>query len=181
MIISINHDKKTVNRETTIFWINSNIEGMKSIVLSMFVLFTFASGSLLAQPEKAEADKIKGIWLTGNGKAKVKIYDCDGKYCGKIVWLKNPYEDDGSEKLDKENPDDKLKKRPILGLHLLTDFEYDEDLEWEDGEIYDPESGKTYSCVINMDEENPNSLDVRGYIGFSLIGRTDVWTRSKLN
>jgi len=111
----------------------------------------------------------------------VEVYKCKDKYCGKIVWLKTPLEEDGREKLDDENPDEALRKQPILGLNLLVDFEYDDDLEWEDGEIYDPEEGKTYSCVINMDEDDHKILNVRGYIGFSFIGRTDVWTRSSLD
>ena len=68
-----------------------------------------------------------------------------------------------------------------MGMNLLEGFEYDEDFEWEDGEIYDPENGKLYSCEISMDEEDETKLNVRGYIGISLIGRTDVWVRAKLD
>jgi uncharacterized protein (DUF2147 family) len=59
----------------------------------------------------------------------------------------------------------------------MTNFVYDEDNVWNDGKIYDPKTGKTYSCKMTL-SGNKKSLDVRGFIGFSLIGRTSVWTRA---
>jgi uncharacterized protein (DUF2147 family) len=59
---------------------------------------------------------------------------------------------------------------------LMKDFEYDSKNVWDDGEIYDPKSGKTYSCKMTLTD--PRRLEVRGYVGISLIGRTDVWTRA---
>lgn len=133
------------------------------------------------QNGKSEADQILGIWLTGSKKGKVEIYKKGDKYYGKLVWLKEPTYDDGSPKIDKKNENEKLRSRPVMGLHILNNFVYDEDFEWEDGEIYDPENGKTYSCEISMDEDDRNILNVRGYIGFSLLGRTDIWVRSGLD
>ncbi|MEZ4903344.1 MAG: DUF2147 domain-containing protein [Spirosomataceae bacterium] len=80
-------------------------------------------------------------------------------------------------KLDKNNPDTQKKTLPILGLVNLKDFKYDGDNLWENGKIYDPENGKEYSCKMRL--INQNQLDVRGYIGISLMGRTDSWTRVK--
>ena len=117
-----------------------------------------------------------GIWLTEGGKSKVEITKDDGKYYGKIIWLKEPTREDGTIKLDRNNEDESLRSRTIKGIKVLNDFEWDDD-EFEDGTIYDPENGKTYSCVITF--QNMNTLDVRGYIGFSLLGRTTVWTRVK--
>ena len=150
----------------------------KSILISICGILLFALPSI-AQSDK-EADQILGLWLTGSKKGKVKIYKCGDKYCGKIVWLREPYREDGSEKLDRENPDEELQKRKIIGTNILSGFVYDEDLEWEDGEIYDPDNGKTYSCVINYIPEK-NLLEVRGYIGFSLLGRTEEWLKTTLD
>lgn len=119
-------------------------------------------------------DQLLGTWLTGNQKAKIQIFKKDKKYYGKIVWLKNPKDEKGQDKLDDHNPDPAKRKNPIIGIMLLKSFEYD-DGEWEDGTIYDPENGKTYSCVLSM--PNSKTLNVRGYIGISLLGRTDVWTK----
>ena len=116
-------------------------------------------------------DAVIGTWLTGSGKAKVSIYKEGDKYNGKIVWLKNPTYEDGKPKVDKHNPDKAKQTTPIMGLNMLKGFIFDED-KWVDGTIYDPENGKTYSCKITYRD---GKLDVRGYIGISLIGRTDTW------
>ena len=73
------------------------------------------------------------------------------------------------------NSDPKHQKQPLLGLIMLRNFVYDEDQVWNDGEIYDPKNGKTYSCKMTL--KDWNTLDVRGYIGISLFGRTDTWKR----
>ena len=122
------------------------------------------------------ADDIVGTWLTEGGKSKVKVTKTDGKYSGEIIWLKDPKREDGTIKLDKNNEKESLRSRKVVGINVLKGFEWDDD-EYEDGTIYDPENGKTYSCEITY--QNKDTLDVRGYIGFSLIGRTTVWTRVK--
>jgi uncharacterized protein (DUF2147 family) len=63
----------------------------------------------------------------------------------------------------------------LIGLVILKDFAFNGKDKWEDGTIYDPNNGKTYSCVIRL--KNESALEVRGYIGISLLGRTEVWTR----
>ena len=140
---------------------------MKHLVI--VILAVFASTVGVAQ----SADDIVGVWLTEGGKSKVEISIKDGKYFGKVIWLKEPNRD-GKPKLDRNNEEESLRSRTIVGIEVLQDFVWDDD-EFEDGTIYDPENGKTYSCVITFDGKN--TLNVRGYIGFSLMGRTTVWTR----
>lgn len=140
----------------------------KFTLMTMFVLFVFQTG-LFAQ----KADDVLGLWLTDEGKARIEIYKEAGKYNGKIVWLREPNNPDGTPKLDKENSDKGLQKRPIMGLDLVKGFTFDDGV-WEDGEIYDPESGKTYSCRMKL---KGDKLEVRGFIGMAMFGRTVVWTR----
>jgi len=149
-----------------------------NLYTSFFILLIFISGDVFSQSKEAEA--ILGIWLTGSKKAKVDIYKCGDKYCGKIIWLRDPHYEDGTPKRDKHNPDESKQKKLIIGSDILMGFEYDGDEEWDDGEIYDPDNGKTYSCVINM-QDNKKILDVRGYVGFSLLGRTEEWLKSSLD
>ncbi|MBC6990083.1 MULTISPECIES: DUF2147 domain-containing protein [Hymenobacter] len=119
-----------------------------------------------------------GVWTNGEKKANFEIYQCGNKLCGKIVALTVPNDPKtGKPKTDSENPDPKLRSRPRLGLVFMKDFVYDSDNKWDDGKIYDPESGKTYSCYMKM--LGANSMEVKGYIGFSLIGRSQSWTRVK--
>ena len=86
-------------------------------------------------------------------------------------------EETGKPKLDKRNPDKSKRTVPTLGLVNLHGFTYDpKDKEWN-GFIYDPKNGKEYDCRAEL--KDANTLKVRGYIGISLIGRTDTWTRLK--
>jgi uncharacterized protein (DUF2147 family) len=129
------------------------------------------------------ADGIAGTWLNQDKDAKIEIFNCGQKLCGKIVWLKEPTYPAGSTegtpgtpKVDHNNPDVNLRKVPVLGMQILQDFEPGKGNVWSNGKIYDPKSGKTYSSKITL--VSPNELKLRGYIGISLIGRTDVWTRA---
>lgn len=118
---------------------------------------------------------ITGTWLVQDGSAKIRIEKAGEKFYGKIVWLNPPNDKSGKPLLDKNNPDKSLQTRPQLGLSLLKDFVYDSDNLWNGGTIYDPESGKTYSCKIEM--VNKNEIEVRGYVGISMFGRTETWKR----
>jgi len=122
-----------------------------------------------------DGDHLLGLWFNHEKDSKIEIYKNGDKYYGKIVWLEEPNEEDGTPKIDDENPDEKLQNRPIMGLNILTDFVYDGDDTWEDGEIYNPRDGKTYSCYLELLSEE--RLKVRGFIGISLIGKTNYWTR----
>ncbi|MFU8843705.1 MAG: DUF2147 domain-containing protein [Bacteroidales bacterium] len=149
----------------------------KNLFLLMMLVIAFAIPEVTAQDVKA--DDILGFWLNEEKDGKVEIYNENGKYSGKLVWLKNPLDDKtGKPKLDKENPDSELKKRALKGVILMHGFEFNHG-EWENGKIYDPKNGKTYSCYLKL--ESPDRLKVRGYIGFSWIGRTTYWTRTTLN
>ncbi|MNR06667.1 hypothetical protein D3C85_1227480 [compost metagenome] len=82
----------------------------------------------------------------------------------------------GKPKLDSKNPDENLKKRALLNLEILKDFDYDGS-KWTDGTIYDPKSGKTYSCNLSL--KSTDVLNVRGYVGISLLGRSETFRRVK--
>jgi uncharacterized protein (DUF2147 family) len=125
--------------------------------------------------KKSSPDALNGIWLVADGNAKIKIEKTAHKYSGKIVWLNKPDDENGRPRLDTKNPDKALQSRPKLGLPLLKDFVYDEDNVWTGGTIYDPESGNTYSCKITM--TNNRTIEIRGYLGIPLFGRTETWTR----
>jgi uncharacterized protein (DUF2147 family) len=119
-------------------------------------------------------EPIEAVWYNEEKTAKIQVFMAkDNKFYGKIVWLKEPLKN-GKPKVDDNNPDAAKRDRPILGLMILKGFEKDGDNEYEDGTIYDPKNGKTYSCIIR---QKGNKLSVRGYIGVSLIGRTTTWTK----
>lgn len=130
----------------------------------------------------ASADDILGVWNNQEKDARIEIFKCGEKYCGRIVWLKTPDYPEGSKegapgtpKLDHNNPDANLRARPIIGLRIVNDFIFAGDELWKDGTVYDPKKGKTYSGKMTL--VSPAQLDLRGFIGISLIGRTATWTR----
>lgn len=146
--------------------------------LPFFLLLLCSVCVLSSFRPAANPDDILGTWLTGSKKGHVQIYKQGTKYYGKIVWLQEPIDPaTNAPKLDKNNPDAGKKKQPLMGMVNLRDFTYGSNNVWENGKIYDPESGKEYSCKMTL--QNPNKLDVRGFMGISLIGRTDTWTRVK--
>jgi uncharacterized protein (DUF2147 family) len=148
-----------------------------AVLIVLFVALPLLAG---------DGDVITGVWATdpegGGGQAHIEIVAVDGKYSGKIVWLEKPLytaeDEDGEEgepKVDKNNPDPGLQSRPIMGLELMSNFEYDGKGTWKKGTIYDPDNGKTYKCKLRIGDNG--ELLVRGFIGVSLLGRTSQWTR----
>ena len=141
----------------------------RQILLLLIIVFGGHTLSL------AQADQIERLWYNTEKTAKIQIYKAtDGNYYGKIVWLKEPLRD-GKPKIDIHNPDKARRSDPVMGLMILKKFKKDGDHGYDDGTIYDPKNGKTYKCKISFDGDK---LDVRGYVGFSFIGRTEVWTKA---
>ncbi|MFK5856257.1 MAG: DUF2147 domain-containing protein [Bacteroidota bacterium] len=153
---------------------------MKKMSMLIALIGMMIFPMMQVQAQDVVAGDILGKWLNEDKDAHVEIFMVGDKYFGKLVWIKIPIDPDtGKAKLDKHNPDPELQKRPSLGLELLTNFVFEDD-EWEDGEIYDPKTGKTYSCYMEFpDEDNLDKLKIRGYVGISLLGKTTYWTRVK--
>jgi uncharacterized protein (DUF2147 family) len=118
-----------------------------------------------------------GIWK--NEDATFEISENQGKLSGKIIALREPQTPEGKEKTDIHNPDPTKRERPILGLMFMSGFARKSNVRWEDGTIYDPKTGNTYSGSLEL--AGPETIKVRGFMGISLLGRTDIWTRVHSN
>ena len=140
--------------------------------LSFIVFFIFCTFTGFAQNK----DAIIGKWLSATSEGQIEIYKRSDKYFGKLSWIKEPNDEKGKPKLDSKNPNANLRTKPLLGLELLKDFIF-EDGKWTDGTIYDPNTGKIYSCNLMLKDNG--QLTIRGYIGISLIGRSESWKRVK--
>ncbi|WP_106565945.1 DUF2147 domain-containing protein [Cecembia rubra] len=142
----------------------------RSGLLMVFLLSIFIEAA-----SAQRASSILGKWYNTEKDAIIEIFEEGGRYFGKVVWLKEPMVN-GKPVLDSNNADRSKRNKPILGLKLLEDFEFKSGI-WENGTIYDPRNGKTYSSTIKQKSER--ILEVRGFIGVSLIGRTVEWTRAE--
>ena len=140
------------------------------------ITLIFAFVGLLAFSQN-NAD-IVGEWYSAGKGGIITLFEENETISGKITWLQFPNDENGNPKTDPLNPDEKLKSRARMGMVMMTGFAYDEDNVWDDGELYDPKKGKTYSGMMTLKDKN--TIDLRGYIGFSFIGRSSTWTR-KLN
>ncbi|OOG73713.1 DUF2147 domain-containing protein [Algoriphagus sp. A40] len=126
---------------------------------------------LKAQSENA----IIGLWYNTEKTAQIEILKNGSEFIGKIIWLNNP-NPEGKPATDKNNSDHKLRNRPLMGLAILDGLKYVGGI-WKGGDIYDPNSGKTYSCELKLKSEKV--LEVKGYLGFSFVGKAVEWTRIK--
>ncbi len=143
---------------------------MKNLFISSLMLFVFLMMSTVA------FSQIEGKWKTiddetGEAKSIVEIWKAkDGLYYGKIIKLFD--ETKQNDVCDECDEDDPRYKKPIVGMTIIRKMEKVEDNEWDEGDILDPANGKVYDCKMWREGKN---LQVRGYIGWSLIGRSQTW------
>ena len=134
---------------------------MYSLLLSLFLLL--------------QTPSVVGTWVniddeTGVAKSEIELYVEQGKLYGRVLRLLLP-EDQGKKCVNCKGSD---KNKPIEGLLIVRSLSR-ENADWTDGKIMDPANGKSYDCTIRL--EDPNTLNVRGFLGFSFLGRTQVWKR----
>jgi uncharacterized protein (DUF2147 family) len=133
-----------------------------------------APGAHAADPARpaadAQATQILGNWLTQKHDGIIQISrTSEGLYQGKIIGGDDP------QRTDAHNPDPALRQRGLLGQVILQDMQYDGAGHWSAGTIYDPDSGHTYRCRLEL--RGADQLHVRGFLGVSLLGRSQTWTR----
>ena len=148
---------------------------MKKSIISTAISIVLLISFLNTANSQEKADAITGKWYTADKNCVVQIYKNKSKYYGKMIWMQEPNDENGNPKKDKNNPNKDLQTRTMKGTVFMT-FDYDENYKWK-GEIYNFRDGKIYNA--NMELSDMNTLEVRGYIGFSWLGRTVIWTRKK--
>lgn len=142
---------------------NRNI--LSSVMLFFFAIFIAQSQTVIGKWKTIDDE-------TGKAKSIVEIYEQSGKIYGKVIDI---LESDNKKKLCVECSGDD-KDKPILGMMIIKGLSKDGS-EYSDGKILDPSNGKLYKCFIELGTKD--KLKVRGYVGFSLIGRTQYWYRVK--
>ena len=141
---------------------------MKKIIFST-ILMLFPLMSAFAQD-------VIGRWKLEDGTAIVEVYKNGDSFNGKIVWLANPTEADGTPAVDNNNPDKALRSRQLIGLNMRGGLQKN-GTAGSGGSIDDPGNGKTYNCSMKVEGD---ILKVRGSLDKKgLLGRTMDWYRVK--
>lgn len=141
---------------------------MRHLIIAAALL----TGAATAQAEAAGGPL--GIWSMSNGKVTVKISDCAGNLCGTIVALKEPISKiDGKPKVDRENPDNSLRQRPLIGLSIMIGMKPSGESQWK-GAIYNPDDGKTYDASVKL---NGDVMKVQGCV-LSILCKTNKFVRA---
>ncbi len=141
----------------------------KLLIISVLCLYHMTSFA------QNKCDDIIGVWLTPENRSAIKIFKQANCYYGEIIWEKDANDKNGIPFKDVNNPNPKFRKKTLHGLIIMKNLCFDGKNEWLKGTIYNPESGNTYKIKVEM--INKTTLKVRGYIGFSFIGKTSVWKR----
>ncbi|MDR6967829.1 uncharacterized protein (DUF2147 family) [Flavobacterium arsenatis] len=141
----------------------------KLLYISLMLVFSIVQTS--------QSQSVVGKWKTiddesGEAKSVVEIYEQDGKVYGKVITI--------FDKTKEKNLCDKCegdkKNKPVKGMVILEGAKKNGS-SWEGGTILDPTKGKVYKCTLSL--ENKDKLKLRGYVGISLLGRTQYWERVK--
>ena len=120
------------------------------------------------------SDAIEGVWIVEDGDGLIEFQLRDEQLSGVIVGSVSDPNRTKPARYDDLNPDPGLRQRPLLGLAIFTNLLSSGSNQWK-GQVYDPNTGKTYKCTITL--VDADTLKIRGYIGFSLLGQTRMWTR----
>jgi len=134
------------------------------------------SCALLSLNALAEESDVVGLWLSGDGDGWIELRRDGDDVIGIVAGSPNKKEGD-PPRLDGKNPDPALRGRILDGVTIMKGFKYDGDDYWSGGTIYDPNSGNTYKGTLKLLDRD--KVKLRGFIGISLFGRSDTWTRVK--
>tara|TARA_B100000768_G_scaffold143058_1_gene135100 strand:- start:145 stop:798 length:654 start_codon:yes stop_codon:yes gene_type:complete len=143
---------------------------MKNIILTLLFfaisVFSFAQNNT----------DLLGEWCNSKEDIVITIFEVNETISAKITWMKSPNNEDGIPKTDFLNPDESLRDRSRIGTLMMYDLTYIAGNIWDNGSLYIPKTGKIYSGMLRL--KNENTLNIRGYVGFSFFERySSTWTR----
>jgi uncharacterized protein (DUF2147 family) len=147
---------------------------MSLLVELLLVLALWSSSALAADVSPT------GLWrtiddTTGKPRGLVRITEVNGQYQGRLEKTFPQPGEDPNPKCDKCSGS--RRDQPVIGMTILWGMTKQGE-EYQNGEVLDPENGKTYRAKMKI-EDGGKALHVRGFIGISLLGRTQIWVREE--
>lgn len=144
---------------------------LSSLAISLLAIVPTVSAQTVSAPQ------IAGIWEAEDGRMKIEVFDAGGAYAGRLLWGKRAVEADGKTfKRDTHNPNPSLRNRSLQGITILQNLKWDaKDRRWEGGTLYDGTSGRSVSAHLRLVN---GKLEMRGYMGSPMLGRTITFRRS---
>ena len=151
------------------------IFSMNNRVLIILVMCLVSSVFTFSQTNS----DVVGEWYNAEKDVVITLFEDGETISGKITWMRFPNDKDGSPKKDSLNSDENLRNREILGMKIISSFSHIAGKVWDNGSLYNYKKGKIYTGMLTL--QDSNTLDLRGYTGFSFIGSSSVWTRNNLH
>lgn len=150
--------------------------------LAVAVMVATGAGNGAAQQAKpapvppSAVPSVEGTWIDHTGRGAIAIERCKDRLCGRIVWLQDPNGKDGRPLTDGLNPDRARRGQPICGLQVIGDLRGFPGGVWDEGWIYDPEKGESFSLELRL--KSADTLQVTGYLGVKWLSETYLWKRA---
>lgn len=119
------------------------------------------------------AQQALGVWADENGDSNIRIAPCGDALCGNVVWLKDPNTSSGDPKTDDQNPDERLRSRPLLGLRIIAGLKFDAKYSSLKGKVYNADDGKVYDLYL---KPRGKTMHVEGCL-LRVLCDTQIWTR----
>lgn len=121
------------------------------------------------------ARQVVGVWESEEKNLQIEMFEENGEFAGRMIYFKCSSQEIMQTSKDTENPKKHLRSRNLLGLTLVTKLDYQGDGVWDDGKIYDPNSGNTFEARIQLIDQN--TAVVRGYWKYRWLGRSMIFKR----
>ena len=137
--------------------------------------FAVIAAPFLARASEPDPSRLLGNWMAESEKIAIELYRCEEKLCGKIIWVIKPFRNNGDFKRDRHNPDPALRQRGYCGIEVVRGLRGKNDRVWRRGTFYNPKKGTTYDLDIKLRDDG--RLELRGYIGIRLLGKSEIWYR----
>ena len=150
------------------------------VSLFLFVNVTSKTNELECKLIETKNNELTGIWVSENRDLMVKVFEDKQIFYGKLIWFKctHKMQIPMQDHKDAKNSTPELRQRTWIDMVILSGLKYDGNNKWVGGTIYDPNSGKTFSASVSLQEDK---ITVRGYWGIELIGKSMYFNRYKKN